>query len=423
MDDHTQAQTAVDGDLALAAHRFGTPVFVYDLGGVTGRYRDVAAGLPPEVVVHFAMKANGSLAVAAQLAALGAAVDVCSLGELRTAQAAGFADGQILFTGPGKSNAELAASAGPVVVESELEAARVSELAAGAGPRVVLLRVNPDLDPHGADLPIAQRVSKFGIDEDEIEDAYVAVAGMPGIDLAGLHMNVHSGVLDPEVLLAGYRHLIRIADRLEAGGHPVRIVDFGGGIGVPYRPEERPFAFEEYAAALADLIEEAPERRYFLEIGRYLTAEFGWLVTSVIDVKMSKGRRVVIVDAGINTLFRPHMRHANRLVSALNDGGGRHTPAIVAGPLLSPEDVLTESALLPALAPGEQLVIPKCGAYAFGHSIQPFSQHGTAAEVVLIDGDLRLARRRTGADEILRDQVEPGSIGIGAADVTSGSTV
>jgi diaminopimelate decarboxylase len=354
--------------------------------------------------------------VARRLAGLGAGAEVCSSGELHLARRAGFPAESTIFTGPGKTDDELAARVGITVVESIGEAIRLSRLTPPSSPRRVLVRVNPAMAALPADLPIASPVSKFGIDEDDVPDAYDRIGRLDGLVLAGLHMNTASGVLDPAALLSGHRHLLEIADRIEATGHPVPVVDLGGGIGVPYRHDEPAFDLAAYVAGLTALVERNPRRRYLLEIGRHLTAEHGWLVTAVRDVKWSGGRRVVVVDAGIHTLYRPLMAHANQLITAI-DRDGRRRPAVVAGPLPSPEDVLTHTAELPDVDPGDLLVIPRCGAYAFAHSLQGFAGHAPPAEAVVADGEVHLARRRGDPDETLRNQIEladamPGPVAI-----------
>ncbi len=397
--------------LRAAAQRFGTPLYVYDLGGVAARYQALADVLPPRFTVHYALKANGSLAVGTRLAALGCGVDVCSLGELAIAAAAGFDAGHTLFTGPGKSDRELheAVTRGVrwIVVESIGEARRLNAIAAELRVRQpVLARIAPRSLPSGDGLVVAATGHKFGIDEAAAAATLADVAGMPALRLEGIHVYAESCVVDAERLLAINRRTIEIAQELASRGLPISVVDLGGGMGVAYSSDDRPFDLPRYADGLGRLTADVPtDWRFLIEPGRFLVAEQGAFVVTTLDVKTSSTRRHVIVDGGIHHLYRPNMTHANRQVEVLA-GNGPRSMVTIAGPLLSGDDVLVEDIELPTIAVGDCLAFRACGAYGFSHSLMGFSAHPTPAEVAIEDdGTMWVMRHRGSPSAVLRDQV------------------
>nr|WP_274388117.1 alanine racemase [Salsipaludibacter albus] len=383
------------------------------MDGVARRHRELVAALPDRVDVHYALKANGSLAIAARLADVGCGVDVCSRGELAVAAAAGFPGVRTLFTGPGKSDHDLheAVARGLrwVVVESVGEARRLAAVATAAGRRQpVLVRIAPRTLPSGDGLVVAVPGGKFGVDEEEAAEALATVAALPGLRLEGIHVYAESCVLDAGHMLAINTRTIALARDLAAHDLPITVVDLGGGLGVPYGPDEPAFDLARWSDGLRSRCRDLPaDWRLVVEPGRFLVAEHGTYVVTVLDVKTVAGRRHVIVDGGINQLYRPNMARANRQVEVLGASGqdGPTEVVAIAGPLLSGEDVLATDVELPRIDPGRRLAFRSCGAYGYGHGISGFSAHPTPAEVAIEpDGSAWEMRRRGRPSAALRDQ-------------------
>ncbi len=393
-----------------AARRYGTPLFLYDLARLERQYRNLRSALPPAAEVFFALKANGSLGLCRRLAELGCGAEVSSLGELATAKAAGVPAARMIASGPAKSLAELRAAVSArvawVVVESEGEAERLSLVAAEQGRvQPVLARLHPSAQLTGEGLAIARGECKFGIPEERAEPALARILELPGLRLEGIHVYTESGVLDASRLLASHGYVARLALRLRRAGFPLKVVDFGGGLGVPYREGEAGFDLEAYATGFAGLLAELGGGwRCLFEPGRYLVAECGALAMRVLDVRDSGSRRFVLVDAGIHRLYRSWLAQANRWLEVVGGGNREARTVTLAGPLPSPQDVLVEDVALPSPEVGDLLLLRGCGAYAYHHSLLHFTLRPTAAEVAL-DGDgLWLLRRPGSAEDFLRDQ-------------------
>ncbi len=404
-----------DAALARAAERFDTPLFTYDLTRIRHQAAQLLATLPQEVALHYAFKANPSLGICRLLREAGLGADISSEGELVTALAAGFPPGRLLFTGPAKSPALLeglgAARPALVVLESLEEARRVDALARRLGYRQeVLLRVHPPaelLEAIARDgIQVAQASSKFGVDDATLAEVVGALDALTGLHLRGLQCFVASNVMDPQRLLHPARWLLERFEALRRQGHPgLDCLDIGGGLGVPYAEGEAAFDLPRFAEGLGELLAGASAPlRLLLEVGRYLVAESGCYLTRVLDVRECRGRTWVIVDGGIHNLLRGYNGKANRLLRLLGGADRTVVPVSVAGCLPTPQDVLVEDLPLPRPVPGDLLVLPNCGAYAYHHSLLQFGLHPAPAEVAMDGEDAWLLRRRGLPEAVLEGQ-------------------
>lgn len=386
------ARTRWSPSWTVAARRYGTPLYVYDVPVVQARVAALRSALPACAEVFYAVKANAGLALVDELRRLGCGADVCSMGELQTVCAAGFEAGRVLYTGPAKSEREIAAAVswgvGLIVVESAAEAERVAAVAARAGIRQpVLLRVNPGPELARAGIATTAPSCKFGVDEADAAVAAGRVRALPGVDLRGIHVSTDSNVCSAEHMLARAEYTFALADRLRDDGCAIEIVDLGGGLGVP-------FDLEAYGAGLQRLADRRPGVSVILELGRYPVAESGTYVVSVTAVKRSAGGTFALVDGGINHLYRPRLTPAGSPPPVLSAGAAPLELVTVAGPLPDADDVLAEAVRIPSPAAGDLLAIPGCGAYGYTHGLHGFCLHPTPAEV-LWDGErLHLARER-----------------------------
>lgn len=406
-------------DLAPAdlAARFGTPAFVYDLDVVGRRAAALRTALPERVDLAYAAKANPSLAVLRHLAGLGLGADVASGGELRHALRAGFDPGRVVFTGPGKRDEELAAAveAGvrAVTVESVGELRRLARIAEGLGRRQpVLLRAT------AADAARAERIrlvgdagaGKFGMDASDLRTAAADAVASPWLDPIGVHAFGASNVTDAAALAAHAVATVALARPLaREAGLALRLVDVGGGLGIPYADGDPALDLAALGSRLRTLAdglaadEATRGARLLLEPGRYLVGPAGAYLTRVVAAKRVEGREVAIVDGGIHHLLRPALvgqEHRVRVVAAAPHGGadGQRAPVTIAGPLCTGLDVLATSAPMIPPIPGDLVAVLDAGAYGATESMPFFLSHPLPPEIAVRSGEAWLARPRIEPD-------------------------
>ena len=350
------------------AERVGTPFYCYSTAGLRNAYREFAGavdGLGADIC--YAVKANGNQAVVSLFAALGAGADVVSEGELRRALAAGVDPARIVFSGVGKTRSEIAAAleagCGQLNVESAAELEAVSEVASGAGRRAaVAIRVNPDVDARThSKISTGRAGDKFGIALELVPDAYRRAGVLPGVDPVGLAVHIGSQLTDLEPFRDAFLRLADLVRRLRGEGRPVARLDLGGGLGVAYRNESPPSA-ADYAGLIREIFG-GLDLSLALEPGRRLTADAGILVSRVIYMKESGGRRFAIVDAAMNDLLRPALYDAWHGIDPVRLSGPGASVVDVVGPVCESGDALAVQRELPPLAAGDLLAVRSVGAY------------------------------------------------------------
>ncbi len=418
-DDRATDAAAVAAVSRLAAD-FGTPLYVYDKAAITSQFRALKAAFTrrfPKLRIHYALKANGSVAIARILRAEGAFPEVVSLGEILTALRAGWSGEQVLFTSSSKTPAEIAKT---VEIGAVLNADSVDELeqasaaAVGAGRTVRLsFRLNPGVDPdtlHHINTGIPE--SKFGvhIDGGNALAAYVRAKELPGISIAGAHCHIGSQIADPAGFEKAARKMLAFVKELRgAAGITLEFVDLGGGIGVPYRDGESVMSPEKLAAALEPIWKDGVasagyEPALWLEPGRRLVAASGFLITRVNTVKTTPLRTFVNVDAGSNTLLRPALYAAFHRARVVAKAPGAPMLLDVAGDVCETGDILAEGRTLPLPKAGDHVVFLDVGAYGFAMA-SVYNARPLPAEV-LVDGDeATLVRRRGSYDDLFRDEI------------------
>lgn len=383
--------------LVSAAEEHGTPLFVYDLDAVADRFQALREALPPRVDVAYAVKANPAAEVLHRVAELGLGADVASGGELSAVCRAGFDPERVVFTGPGKRDAELDAAAElplrAVTVESlgEMERLRLAARRAGSRVRVMVRAAGTD---RGTNV-IGAGNGRFGMRWVDLVEAARIADGTPELELVGMHRFEASNVLDADDLLGAARVTVEMASRLgrEAGVN-LDMVDLGGGLGIPYRDDDRPIDLAVLGAGLGRLLEDLDRdphvagARLLLEPGRYLVGPTGVYLARVIDVKTSAFGRVATIDGGIHHLLRPALvgqPHRIRLLET--DAAERPIESVtVGGPLCTSLDVFARQIDLPALEPGDLVAILDAGAYGFTESMPFFLSHPLPAEVAISGG-------------------------------------
>ncbi len=408
------------------AERFGTPFYAYDLDVIERQAAALRAVLPSVVDVAYAVKANPALAVVAHLGRLGLGADVASGGELELVRRAGISPARIVMTGPGKRDAELRAAVEhgirAVTVESPGELARLESIAAAAG-RVVPVMLRAAVSEH-ARLERVRLVGddgagKFGMDPADLLEAAVSAGRSPHLEFLGLHAFGASNVLDAGALLDHIRATVHVARRLAlAAGTTLRLVDAGGGLGIPYEAHEESLDLRRLGTGLTQITEAWAQdpmlagARLLLEPGRFLVGQSGAYVARVVDRKTVNGATVVILDGGVHHVLRPALvgqEHRVRSLSGRSDPGGqpRMQPVTVAGPLCSGLDVFSQTAVMTVPEVGELVAILDVGAYGFTESMPLFLSHPIPAEVAIRGGSAVLIRPRVEPASWLAGQVDP----------------
>jgi len=392
--------------LREVVRRYGTPTYAYDIGRIRVQVARLRAHLPPAVEILYSLKANASLGLCGVLADCGLGADVASAGELLTARTAGFSPARIFLTGPDRSPAVLAELRSlPEVVISVDSASELRLLAGKDRPHRAVLRLRPDFCSYAT--CSAGPDSRFGLTLDDLTRCREYLA-TPGIKVVGFHVFSGSQVLALEGIIhhlrGGFDLALRAADVL---GLTPEIIDIGGGFGIPYGPEDRELDLAPIAEELRSLLERAAPARLVLELGRYLVAQAGWYLTTVIAQQTHRGRKAVVVDGGTHQrgdLCGLGLRHKAVPPILLENRISSLAPTDVLGCLSLPSDVLAESSPLPSLSPGDVLAFPNAGAYGLYASPCLFHGHPAPAEVAFDGTRLELLRARQPAQSVLDSQ-------------------
>ncbi len=358
--------------LADLAEEIGTPFYCYATATLERHYRVFARAFEgSDTLICYSVKANSNLAVLRTLARLGSGMDVVSEGELRRVRAAGVPADRVVFSGVGKTRAEMAYALGEGIyafnVESEPELEALSETAAAAGRTArVAFRVNPDIDPRThRKISTGKAEDKFGVPWDDAPGLYARAAALPGIDACGIHMHIGSQITDLEPFDDAFALLRELAQILKRAGHTVAFINFGGGLGIPYRDDdEAPPHPDAYAATVLASAENLGCRLLF-EPGRMISGNAGILVTRVLYVKHGAGKLFTIVDGAMNDLVRPTLYEAHHEIRPVAEprSGGRDVVTDVVGPVCETGDYLALDRSMPELAPGDLLAVMTAGAY------------------------------------------------------------
>ncbi|RWD28377.1 MAG: diaminopimelate decarboxylase [Mesorhizobium sp.] len=382
-----------------------TPFYCYSSDAIRTAYLTLSGVLKPiGASVCFAVKANGNLSVLGLLAALGSGMDIVSGGELERAVSAGVPASKIIFSGVGKKRSEIASALKvgihQINVESEAELDAVIEEAGTLGVRAAIaLRVNPDVDAGThAKISTGKKHDKFGIPFEDIPALYAKAFAAPELDPVGLAVHIGSQILDLSPYRSAYSRIADLVRLLRSRGMPVRRLDLGGGIGIPYDHGSSP-DLGEYAKIVGETVG-GFDCELTVEPGRWLVGPAGILVTEVLYIKETADRLTAIVDAGMNDLMRPAMYGAVHPVFPLKQARqGSHTYQI-AGPVCESSDIFGTYSDLAPLRSGDRLAFGCAGAY--GASMASTYNARDLVPEVLVDGDrFRVIRRRQATEALL----------------------
>jgi diaminopimelate decarboxylase len=401
-------------DLNELARKVGTPFYCYSSATLRHHYRVFADSFPRGTLIAYSVKANGNLGVLKTLARQGAGADVVSGGELRRALKADIPANKIVFSGVGKTRAEmkLALEAGILQfnVESEPELIALSEVAReGNYIASVALRVNPDVDAKThAKITTGTAETKFGIAWSQVRPTYKMAAGLKNILVTGIDVHIGSQITDLAPFEEAFTKVAELTGQLRADGHAISRLDLGGGLGVPYEQTNTPPPDPAAYGAMATRITKDLGVQLILEPGRLIAANAGVLVSRVIYIKKGENKTFAIIDAGMNDLIRPALYDSHHDIVRVHeanalDGRARYD---VVGPICETSDTFAADREMPALRAGDLVAILTAGAYGAVMS-SAYNARPPAPEV-LVRGDLwSLVRPRLDDDALFGSERIP----------------
>ncbi len=396
-------------DLGRIANESGTPCYVYSATSIRDAYReyDSAFGDLPHTICY-AVKANATLAVLHLLAGLGSGFDIVSGGELNRVLKAGGDPGKVVFSGVGKSAAEIEYALASGIhsfnceSEGELEVIHAMADRAGSSPVGVAIRINPDVDaathPY---ISTGLTDHKFGIDIARAEAIYAHAARLPKLRVEGISCHIGSQILDAAPMVHAARKILALAERLRMAGHRLRYLDLGGGLGIAYRPEDSAPPIRSFLEPMhAEL--QGSGLDILVEPGRSIVGTAGMLLTRVLYRKRTPSKEFVIVDAAMNDLIRPALYGSHHEILPVEQSDETSVVDVV-GPVCESGDFFARDRALSGARTGKLFAIAAAGAYGFAQSSN-YNSRPRAAEV-LVDGDCwRVVRQRETFEDLTRGE-------------------
>jgi diaminopimelate decarboxylase len=397
---------------ALAAE-LGTPFYCYSTATLDRHYRVFADAFGGDALICYAIKANSNIAVLRTLGRLGAGMDVVSEGELRRARAAGVPAERIVFSGVGKTRAEMAYALSEGIfafnVESEAELRALSEVAAAKGRTArIAFRINPDVDAKTHHkISTGRAEDKFGVPWQAAPALYDLARQLPGIAAEGVHMHIGSQITDLEPFANAFALIAELVGALRDAGHTIRFVNAGGGLGVPYRESQIPPRPEPYAAIVREKLGHLGCRLLF-EPGRMISGNAGILVTRVIYTKVTGAKRFLIVDAAMNDLIRPTLYDAYHEIWPVSEARAKepHVAQDVVGPVCETGDFLAKDRPLPPFSEGDLMAFMTAGAYGAVQS-NAYNSRLLVPEVLVNGRQWAVIRPRPTYEDMLRAEAMP----------------
>jgi diaminopimelate decarboxylase len=387
------------------ARRYGTPTYAFDVRRMRSQVEKLRSQLPAGVEIYYSLKANASLGICNVFSGCGVGADVASAGEVLTALEAGFPPDRVFVAGPFKSDETIALlRQNPEATVSVDSPSELRHLATEGLSNPVVLRLRPDFGSCAV-VPAGSE-SRFGFTCEDLERCREYLPSC-GLEVIGFHVFAGSQVLDADKLNGHLRRELELSLRAaETLGIEPTLFDLGGGLGIPYGPEEE-LDLARVGEEMARLVERAAPARLMLELGRYLVSEAGWYLTSVLGHQTFQGRPAVVVDGGVHQradLCGLCLRSKQNAPWVLDARTSALTPTDVLGCLSLPDDVMLVDAPLPALSRGDVLAFGNAGAYGVWSSPALFHGSPLPAEVAFDESTIHLMRPRKAARSILADQ-------------------
>ena len=401
--------------LNAIADKYGTPVWVYGAGSMQARFNALRAAFGAEnlpVHIHYAVKANDHLAILDLFHRLGAGADVVSIGEFLRARRVGVRAAEIVYSGVGKSTAELEAALAQGIGQINVESAEELDMLSGIASRMgvvapVVLRMNPDVDAGThAKITTGLAENKFGIAAADIPALYARAATLPGIKPRGIALHIGSQILSTEPYAKAYAKAADMVRALRGQGLSVEVLDLGGGLGIGYH-DEPGLNLAAFAATVRREVGDLGVQ-LLLEPGRYLVGPAGLLLSSVILQKRTE-KRFVVLDAAMNELMRPALYEAWHGILPVDPAlfHGAATPADVVGPICESADCFAQDRALPDLPPGTRVALLDTGAYGAVMS-SAYNARPRAASVLVSGGQAQLITPRQKPEDLWADEILPG---------------
>lgn len=392
------------------AAEFGTPCYVNDEQRIRENYRNLhkAFNRYMDTTIHYACKANTSLAVLRILEQEGSGIDAVSIGEVRTCLKAGFTPDRIMYTGVFVSTEELkqVVETGVMInLDSVSEMERLAEIKPGAK---ISFRITPGIGSgHGEKVITGNKGAKFGIPKDKVVETYLRAQDL-GLEPIGIHAHIGSGGQSVEPFVEEAEVLAGLINQLSEAGIDLEFVDIGGGIGVPYKPNEDEMDLGEFASQVTDVFQmDTDVKKLIIEPGRYIVCDACVLLTRCTDVKDTGVKKYIGVDAGFNTLIRPAMYDSFHYIQNGSKFGkactGRYD---IAGPLCESGDYLGHDRVMPEPDEGDVIVVYNAGAYGFSMSSN-YNSRPLCAEVLVNDGKAELIRSKQDIEDLWKYQTVP----------------
>ncbi|MCR9079349.1 MAG: diaminopimelate decarboxylase [Hyphomonadaceae bacterium] len=401
-------------DLNAIADQVGTPVYVYSTATLRRHAQVIAAAFDGmDCLIAYSVKANGNLAVLKTLASEGCGADVVSGGELKRALAAGIPAERIVFSGVGKTRAEMALGLETGIhqfnVESGAELIELSEVAMGLGKVApVAVRVNPDVAAGGhPNISTGKAGDKFGVPWADAPELYHQMKALPGVEAVGVDVHIGSQIGELGPMRAAFEKTIGLVKFLRESGHDLKRIDLGGGLGIPYQASDSPAPPSDYAQMIRE-VTEGLGLQVILEPGRVIAGNAGVMVSEVLYHKPAPDRTFLIIDAGMNDLMRPALYQAHHDIVPLAEptADTARTTYDIVGPICESTDKFAAQRQMPEVAAGERIAFMSSGAYGAVLSSQ-YNARPLVAEV-LVDGDqFALVRRRPSFDEMIQLEQMP----------------
>lgn len=401
-------------DLETVADAVGTPLYVYSTATLRRHVNVLNAAFEGvDCLIAYSVKANGNLAVLATLADEGCGADVVSGGEMLRALKAGIPPEKIVFSGVGKTRAEMALGLEKGIhqfnVESAAELETLSRVATSLGKTAAIaLRVNPDVAAGGhPNISTGKQGDKFGVPWVDAEALYARAGALPGIAVVGVDVHIGSQIGDLGPMEAAFTKTIGLARRLIAAGHKISRIDLGGGLGIPYQSGDAPASPKDYAAMVAKVIGDLPVQ-VILEPGRMIVGNAGVLITEMLYKKPAPDRTFLIIDAGMNDLMRPALYGAHHDIIPLKEPENGANMAVfdIVGPICESTDKFAAARQMPPVDEGDRLAFLSAGAYGAVLSSQ-YNARPLVPEVLVDGAEYAIVRKRPGFEHMLQLEVLP----------------
>lgn len=393
------------------ASRVGTPCYVYSTATLKQHFTvfdGAFEGMPH--LTCYSVKANANLAILGLLSALGGGADIVSGGELYKARQAGIPADRIVYSGVGKTTAEIDFALRENIlmfnIESFQELEAVNSRAAAMNTRArIALRVNPDVDPKTHPyISTGLKKNKFGIDIDQSIKAYERARELENIDILGVDCHIGSQLTETAPFVEALKRLKLLVARLEKMGIEIRYLDLGGGLGIPYHEEEPPHP-RDYAQAVVQELGDLP-CTLILEPGRVIVGNAGILLTRVLYTKKTENKEFIIIDAGMNDLIRPSLYGSYHKIQPVQRQERKAKIVDVVGPICESSDFIARERLLQEMQQGEILAVMSAGAYGFSMSSN-YNMRGRPAEVLVAGDRFEVTRERESWADLVRGESIP----------------